>query len=157
MSTKISASLVEAILDPWAARSDWYDLPRYELARRDEPSMRNLIRAELMPRIGRWDAETTERLQIALALALRGPRLDRMLEAHHTPVAFPEYDDRYFWLWVWDELFNEDLPDATEFNDYELDWSPGGLPEISVSPGSEVSDRLDVYEARKVVRYRLDQ
>lgn len=119
--------------------------------------MRNLIRAELMPSIERWDAESIERLRIALALALSGPRLDRMLESYYTPVAFPDYDDRYFWLWVWDELFDEDLPDATELDGYELDWTTGGLPEISVRPGLERSDRLAVYEARKVVRYRLHQ
>ena len=154
MSTIIHGSVIDSVIAPWAGRSDQASEPRYKLARSDEPSMRNLIRAELLPRVQRWDSATHGRLRIALALAIHNGDLDRMLESHYAPVSFPDFGERLFWLWVWDELFHEDLPDPKELEDYSLDWTPGLRPEITAAEVTPVPDWHSIFEARKQVRFR---
>lgn len=154
MSTIIHGSIIDSVLGVWAGREDHYDAPRYELARRDEASMRNLIRAELLPPLGRWDSTTVERLRLALALAIHNGDLERMLESWYTPVAFPEFGEEHFWLWVWDELFHEELPDPAELMGFSLDWTPGAGAEVTVTESTPVPEWHQIFEARKQVRFR---
>lgn len=158
MTRIVQGKVIEAVIQPWAGCEGYYGEPRYELARRDEPSMRNLIRAELLPHIRRWDDETIDRLRTALALALKEeiwPR--RTLESYYSPVAFPEYGEKFFWLWVWDELFHDDLPVPQELDGLELDWSEASEVGLRLSQDAESGDWLEIFEQRSQVRFRLRQ
>lgn len=155
--TVIHGSIIEQVIGPWASRSDYASEPRYQLARRDEPSMRNLIRAELLPTIGCWDSASRSRLRTALAVALQSEEWTaKSLESWYTPVAFPEFGEKRFWLWVWDELFREDLPSPEELEGFELDWSVSGNPDVRLAPGAVIGEWLQVFEERTEVRYRWD-
>lgn len=149
---KVNGALIGSVLTPWAGREDQWDEPRYELARRDEPSMRNLIRAELIPRLSRWDKDSRTDLKVALALALHSETWRWIhLESALTPLLDASFGERHFWLWVWDELYHEDLPAAEDLVDFELIYEPFGDIGLRVEPGPEWHE---IFEARKKIRFR---
>lgn len=153
MRTEVNGALLRSLISPWAGREDQSGEPRYELARRDEPSMRNLIRAELQPRLARWDDASLGNLKIVLALALHTESWHWIyLLALYTPVADPIYDERQFWLWVWDELYHEDLPSPEDLEGFELIDEPTRDTGLRVEPGPEWHE---IFEARKHVRFPL--
>ena len=150
---QVNGALIGKVLTPWAGREDQSGEPRYELACADEPSMRNLIRAELLPTLGRWDEASLSSLRIALALALHSNSWRWVdLQSYYTPVPDPVYGERQFWLWVWDELCHEDVPSIEELGEYELVSEPVGDLGLRVAPGP---DWHQIFEARKQIRFRL--
>ena len=114
--------------------------------------MRVLIRAELMPFVRCWHESKLEDLRVALALALATDGYPSI--SGYTPVAFPEYAERWFWLWLWDGLFHENLPSPDELAGYELDFSIdaylGRWP-----PDKEPGEWNEIFEVRNDIRFRM--